>query len=208
MDTLSRISGSGLRRNLSLRSHLLLALVPGCFVASLEVLSVYQIYQLPDGLVRLVLPTYFALFGGFVQVPFVVARSRIVLRAFVLIASASLFGFLIDSLGGDIDRHWSSIMRWNYIYSAVSFGVLAVLLATLVCLAARLRMTLRLVALVGLAGVVTGVLMVYFVDNFLCIMWCDQRLNELLGIPLVIGPLLYSAAVYFGRENIRQECTI
>lgn len=192
-------------QNLSLRSHLLLALVPGCFLAALDALSLYQKYQLPDGLVRLVLPTYFALFGGFVQVPFVVAKSRIELRAFVLIASASVFGFLIYGLGGFIDSHWFSIMYWNYIYSAVSFGVVAILLATLLFLAAPLRMTLRLVTLVGLAGVVTGILMVYFIDRFLCIMWCDDRQNQLLVVPFIVGPLLYSAAVYFGRGAIGRE---
>ena len=190
---------------LSLRSHLLLALVPGIFIASLETLYLYKIDLLPEMFVRLALPVYFALFGSFVLVPFITARSNIALRSVVLIASSTAFGFLIYGLGGYIDSHWSNIMYWNYISSAVSFSILAILFATLLSLVAPLRMTLRLVSLVGLAGVVTGVSMVFFIDNFLCIMWCDNRQNALLLIPLIISPLLYSAAVYLGRGYIGLE---
>jgi hypothetical protein len=182
----------------SLFKRVLLALVPGVVIA-IPLVIAYLSDNPPNPHIEIVAATiYCALIGGFVMVPFITSRSRIVLRACFFIVMAPLVYFLISRF---VSMTESLTHDWSIGEPAILFVVFAavfafnLLNAILLAIVAPLKTNREFWGLVGLIGAVTGVLFALLFHYFFCIMWCDWT-ELLMGIPLFVWPILFCTSIY------------
>lgn len=185
-------------RDLSLFKRVLLALVPGVVTAVPITIAYFSSIQ-PIPYIEIVAATvYCALVGGFVMVPFITSRSRIVLRACVLIVAAPLVYFLVSffvSMTESLTHDWSISEPAILVVGFVAVFVFNLLNGILLAIVAPLKTNRKFWGLVSLTGAVTGALCAVLFHYFFCIIWCDWT-ELLMGIPLFIWPVLFCASIY------------
>ena len=187
--------------NLSLSRRLLLALAPGVILTPV-VISLYycqdcQLSQMFDFLVNVIFWGYFALFGACVLAPCIPGEYFSGKRVVALVLGSSLlilpFLVLADLV--------SDFLPGNTVAALLGmFLVTTLLMAVLLHVVAKFRVGVKLVICLALSGVVAGLLMAFFIDRFLCLVFCDERRNLLLLIPLIMWPALVAAAVHLANR--------
>ncbi len=192
----------------TLNKRLLLSCIPGLYL-SLIVIAVMTfdetplVQQLISGayFLDLMWSIYFALFGIFIQVPFITQTTNRRWRIAALTGLAIITAFPAMFMAGLIDEYWSSTAIENYLAIAAAFIALGLLLLISLSVFAPLALTIRLAVGVAATSLVAGILMVWFINNFLCIIFCNEWTNVLLAVPIIISPVLYCLAIHFGQAH-------
>ena len=186
--------------DLTLRDRLLLALAPGIVVL------------LPATFDDLVVYGYAVLFGALVMVPFIVSRSKLVLRIAALVVTplVALYllsftmtgdvpGFLaIDPLRTDFSLPGIAGLLFDTLEIAL---ILALLPAYVLRIAAPLVVSWQYWNYALLSGIFTAVAIYAWVQWFLCIFGCSWWDDASTVLPLTAWALSFSIAVEFGRRS-------
>jgi hypothetical protein len=190
--------------NLSLPTRLLVALVPGLVLVPV-IISLYYcpaclVSDMGSFLVYFLLWAYFALFGACVLAPLLPADCFSGKRVVALMLGTSLliFPFLFLAVQG------SSLMSGSTLVAllgmSLPFIVTTLLMGVLLHFMANMRLGAALVIHLALSGFAAGLMMGFFIDQFLCVIFCDDRENLLLLIPLIVWPALVAAAVHLAKR--------
>ena len=230
-DAIQHGGGSMKFFNLSLRRRLLLAIIPG-FVPLLalvvHVLADGGFLEDEDWVTQLLWIAYAALFGVFVMAPFITSPSRLILRIGVLIVASILIPYAAILSYNWLDTGYGAALGIVDFLDAFSYEIgyaffvtlSALLLATVLIIAAPLKVSGKYWIYVALAALATTA--VYFgSDNwFLCMpIWPGSGCPRWSGYwwsvfafvipPFVVAPLSFCTAVYFGRiDRTSDQLTI
>ena len=184
-------------RELSLPRRLALALVPGLVASVMGAAQLLWTPPWPEEFFAANMFLYFALFGGFVLAPFVTATTHHAGRAAVLVVATPIIGFVFSSLSANLDHFFPGTYP-SYGSTSIIFLLTTLSLYLLLGIVTPVRFTLRLTASLGLAGIIQGMVTAFFVDHFLCIIFCDAIDNLALAVPVALWPVLFCAAAVFG----------
>jgi hypothetical protein len=184
-------------RELSLPRRLALALVPGLVTSVIGAAQLLWTPPWPEERFAANMSLYLALFGGFVLAPFVSASTHRRRRVALLVVAAPVIGFLCSALSEIGDQLFDYAFP-SYVFFSVIFLFTTLALYLLLGIVAPVRFTLRLTASLGLAGIIQGLVTAFFVDHFLCIIFCDAIDNLALAVPVVLWPVLFCTAVVLG----------
>ena len=176
--------------DLSLRQRLVLAAIVPCVVMLLD-------YVLVPDLRPALFLVYGGLYGGLVMAPFITSRDILLLRFGAIVFSPVLVAYTITALpwrGEGI----SIVAVWL-------FSTLA--LAYVLRIAAPLRVSGKYWIYIAISGLLSGALTLAWLeccfDAFWgSFTWWDYYLGFL---PFAVSPISFSAAVYFGRIDLRQN---
>ncbi len=207
--------------NLSLRRRLLLAIIPG-FVLPLALVADVFIdgWYLDDEKMILVSIAFAALFGVFVMAPFITSPSRLILRISALIAASILIPYAAILSGIWLDTEYNLPLGGilgRFIF-AIFVILSALLLAAVLIIAAPLKVSRKYWIYVALAAIVTTAVavgssywffcipLVILLVMFDCPWWTETWWSDFALVipPLVVAPLSFCTAVYFGRIDSKR----
>jgi len=209
--------------DLSLRHRLLLAIIPSIVILLALVADVFvEGWSLDedDWTSILLWIAYAALFGVFVMAPFITSPSRLIPRIGVLIAASILIPYAAILTGIWLDTEYDLLLgRISATFILAIFVTLSdLLLAAVLIIAAPLKVSGKYWIYVVLAALVTTAVVFGSAYWFFCIPlvllvvlsdcpWWSEAWWSYFAVvipPLVVAPLSFCTAVYFGRIDSKR----